>query len=319
MEKKFIAWSANKILYLYLLNTDRNPFSYCVDSFAKEDKIKNLPILGPHALEKEDRDSVCVVIFAVSNSAMREISAQLNNMGFCYGGNYVFFSDFFLDSFREKFMRLMGWYPDINIYKYALSFNLNSLKPIHTSVLGTLTFLECLKKTKELDGDIAEIGAFECGNVLCALNFASANGFENKTFYAFDSFEGFADLSKHDPIARKKGDYSPQTSLQEIYDSLEMFPEARIIKGFVPETFREIPHDSSFSLVFYDADLYQPALDTFEFFWDRIVDGGYLIVHDYEYEPGGFMGVRKATEDFFSGRGIPISSFFENTMGIIKK
>ena len=319
MGKKYSAWGANKILYLYLCNTDTNPFSYCVDSYAKEDIIKNLPILSPNALEKEERDSICVVVFAVSNSAIRQISAQLHGMGFCYGDNYLFFSDFYLDSFRERFMRLMGWYPDINIYKYALSFNLNSIRPIHTSVLGTLTFLECLKQTKQLEGDIAEVGAFECGNVLCALNFVVVNGFENKTFYAFDSFEGFPDLSKNDPIARQKGEYQPETSLQEIYDSLKMFPEARIIKGFVPDTFREIPHDSSFSLVFYDADLYQPALDTFEFFWDRIVAGGYLIVHDYEYEPGGFMGVKKAAEEFFSKRGIPIASFFENTMGIIKK
>lgn len=320
MEKKHIAWSANKILYLYLLNTDKNPFSYCVDSFSKEDKIKDVPIFGPSKLEEEDKDSVRVVIFAVSNTAMRQISSQLNTMGFRYGDNYVFFSDFLLDTFREKFSRHMGWYPDMNVYTYALSFNLNSIRPIHTSVLGTLTFLECMKETQQFDGQIAEVGAFECGNVLCALNFAAAKGFEKKNFYAFDSFEGFADLSEHDPVeTRKKGDYRPYSSLQEIYDSLKMFPQARIIKGFVPDTFKELPDDSRFSLVFYDADLYQPAVDTFEFVWDRIVDGGYLIMHDYEYEPGGFMGVRKAAEDFFSVKDVSIFSFFENTMGIIKK
>ena len=318
--KKFVAWSANKLLFLYLSNQKHNDFSYCVDSFTTEKSIRGLPITEPNALVVEDRNAVCVVIFAVSNTAMREIGSQLNKMGFTYGENYMYFSDFILNSFKQRFFDRLGWQPAQDLYQYALSFNLNSIRPIHTSVLGTLMFLECLKNTRHLDGDIAEIGAFECGNVLCAQNFISANECSGKTYYVFDSFEGFGDLSNNDPIEfRKKGDYTLETSLQRIHDSLRMFPQTRIIKGFVPETFKNLSNYVKFSLVFYDADLYQPALDTFAFFWDKIVDGGLLVIHDYEYEPNGFKGVSQATEEFFAGKDVCLHSFYENTMAIIRK
>jgi len=318
--KKLVAWGANKLLYLYLSNEEKNGFSYCVDSFTSEKSIHGLTISKPDALSSEDKDTVCAVIFAVSNTAMRAIGSELNKMGFTYGKNYLYFSDYAFSSFKQRFFDRLGWHPEENLYRYALSFNLNSIRPIHTSVLGTVTFLECLKKVTHLVGDIAEIGAFECGNVLCALNFMSANGFPEKNYYVFDSFEGFGDLSSNDPTeSSKKGDYVLETSLQRIQDSLQMFPQTRITKGFVPSTFPSVPKDAKFSLVFYDADLYQPALDTFDFFWDKIVDGGFLIIHDYECEPGGFKGVSKATEEFFAGKKVCLHSFYENTMVIIRK
>lgn len=320
MDKKYIAWGANNTLWLYLSRTKKIPFDYCVDSFSNEKKIMGLPVLKPHYLENEDKNSVVVILFTISNNSLREISSILRKMGFQYRINYFFFSDFYYDSFSEKFFKNMGWYPDINIYKYALSYYLNSVKPIHTTILGTVTFLLCMDRIKDLDGDIAEVGAFEGGNILCALNFASSNRFRERKFYIFESFEGFPELSDYDPKEKvKRGDYRTNTSFLQIQDDFGMFPEAKIIKGFVPETFRAVPEGSKFSIVFYDCDLYQPALDTFDFFWDKIVDGGYLIVHDYEYQKGGYEGVKKATDEFFSEKNVVISSYFESTMAIIKK
>jgi hypothetical protein len=248
---------------------------------------------------------------------MREIGSQLNKMGYSYGESYHYFSDFVLESFRARFRDRLGWTPDRDLYRYALSFNLNSLRPMHTSVLGTLAFLEILKKTEQLEGDIAEVGAFECGNVLCAMSFLSATAAAARKYLVFDSFEGFGDPSANDP--GKKGDYQLETSLQKIRDSLRMYPQVSLIKGFVPESFPQVADDAKFSLVFYDCDLYQPALDTFEFFWDKLVEGGYLVIHDYEYEPGGFKGVSKATEEFFAGKDVTLHSFYENTMAIVRK
>ena len=213
----------------------------------------------------------------------------------------------------------MGWSPSIDIYTYALSFSLNSVTPIHTTVLGTVTFLECLEKIQEIDGDIAEVGAFEGGNALCSLIYSTSKNISKKKYWIFDSFEGFPELSEYDPNSMQQGDYKVETSVQQICNNFKIFPEGKIIQGFVPQTYEKVPKDSKFAIVFYDCDLYQPALDTYNYFWERIVSGGYLIIHDYETEPGGFEGVRKATHEFFQEKGVSILSFYENTMAIIKK
>ena len=92
-----------------------------------------------------------------------------------------------------------------------------------------------------------------------------------------------------------------------------------IIPGFVPHTFSQIPHDQRFSVVFYDCDLYQPALDTYAFFWDRIEEGGMLIIHDNIATENGWAGVRKATEEFFNPKGIRFFDLWETTMSVILK
>ena len=349
MTKKYIALAygtGSKMLYMYLQNTEKNPFKYCITSLPSTDQpsrlrlfyryckrlfrkerrnwinetiSKELPIVDCNFLKKEDGQSIVIVIFTVSNEELRECSSRLNKMDFRYKEDFIFYSDFLFNKFCCKFYKAMGWYPDIDIYKYALSFNLNSVKPVHTTILGNLTFLELLKKAEHLEGDIAEVGAYEGGNVLCALNFMSSNGLSHgRKYYVFDSFEGFPELGKYDPTKmHKKGEYVPNKSLQEIYDSFRMFSEAKVIKGFVPDSFKQIPENSKFSLVFYDCDLYRPAVDTFEYFWNKIVDGGYLIIHDYMCPPGEFEGVRRATDEFFQRSDMSV--FFESTMAIIKK
>ena len=141
---------------------------------------------------------------------------------------------------------------------------------------------------RAIRGDVAEVGAFEGGNVLLALQ--SAVWPRDRKYYMLDSFEGFPHLSAADPGDFGRGDYRPERALEELLIPFNLYPEAKVIKGFVPDTFARLP-DSQYALVFYDCDLYQPALDTFEYFWKRMVPGGIVLVHDYFAQPGGFAGV----------------------------
>lgn len=314
--RKLIAWGNSKLLKMYLQNK-ANPFSYCIDDFTPELSAGGLIIKKSEELLNEKPGNYQVVIFAISNKSLGEIRKKLHSFGLKYGQDYIFYSDFFLADFQKKAETALGFGLNEKFYRYALSYTLNSQTLIHTTILGTWLFLELLNRTENLPGAVAEIGIFQGGNALAALSFCPRS--ESKNFYLFDSFEGFPELSAFDPKSFKKGDYNIQTTFQEIADNFAVYPEARLIKGFVPDTFSQIPKDEKFSLVFYDCDLYQPALDTFGFFWDRIVPGGYLLIHDYEAEKGGFEGVKIATDEFFKGKNVQIFSFFENTMALIKK
>ncbi|PIP63146.1 hypothetical protein COW98_00205 [Candidatus Roizmanbacteria bacterium CG22_combo_CG10-13_8_21_14_all_35_9] len=315
--KKKIAWGTSKLLEMYLDKTKINPFAYCVDNFFKSGKDYGMPIKKSESLLQEERGTFQIIIFAVSSKSLQEISHELSGMGLCYGKDFIFYSDFFYLDFLKKAETALGFKLNPEFYKFALSHTLNSKLSIHTTILGSWLFLELINSLNNVNGSLAEVGAFEGGNALCGLNFMTK--LNSKKFYVFDSFEGFPELSKNDPLNFHKGDYNIEATFQDIKNSFLVFPEAIVIKGFVPETFKEISGEEKFSLVFYDCDIYQPAIDTFNFFWDKIVPGGYLLIHDYETQEGGFTGVKKATNEFFGQKNVKIFSFFENTMAIIKK
>jgi hypothetical protein len=315
--RKKIAWGASKLLKMYLAQTANHPFSCCIDDFSGEDNVLGLPIQKSDSILKGAKEDFQIVIFAVSNKSLQEITLQLNKARLNYKKDFIFYSDFFYNDFKEKAEKKLGFKLTPKFYEFALSFTLNSKTLIHTTILGTWLFLEILNRLNEAKGSIAEVGAFEGGNCLCALQFMAK--LNSKKFYIIDSFEGFPELSKNDPQNFSKGDYNIETTFQKIQDAFAVFPEAEVIKGFVPEAFNKIPRGENFSLVFYDCDIYQPAIDTFDFFWDKIVPGGYMLIHDYETEEGGFAGVKKAADEFFKDKNIKLFSFFENTMGVVKK
>ncbi|MFH1890122.1 MAG: TylF/MycF/NovP-related O-methyltransferase [Candidatus Kuenenbacteria bacterium] len=315
---KKIAWGTSKLLKMYLENNKSNQFSYCIDDFSRQKSIYGLPIVKSNILKKEKRGSFQIVIFAVSNRSLQEISQKLNQMGISYSQDFIYYSDFFYKQFLAKAKKNLNIKFNPQTYKYALSYTLNSSTLIHTTILGTWLFLDLLKATSTIKGSIAEVGIFQGGNALCALHF-TANNKHHKKFYLLDSFEGFAKPSFFDPQKCKKGDYKIETTYQQIVDTFAPFNNTKLIKGFVPMAFKQIPSNKKFSLVFYDCDLYQPALDSFEYFWPKITKGGYLLIHDYHAEKGGFEGVRQATDEFFKNKKVSINSFYENTMAVIKK
>ncbi|PIT86859.1 MAG: hypothetical protein COU33_00835 [Candidatus Magasanikbacteria bacterium CG10_big_fil_rev_8_21_14_0_10_43_6] len=320
--KKVIAWGTSKLLELYLKHAENPQIAYVLDSnHEKQGAMFNgLETFLPGKLLEESPDEVVVVIFAVSNHAVQSILAALNTYGYALHKNVLLYSDVFYESFSKKMKKKFDIDLHVDTYHFVKSFYLSTKFPIHTTILGSFLLLEIVSKilAKGEEGQsIAEVGAFNCGNALLISQYLTQH--RSVPFYIFDSFEGFPELTKYDPQNRGAGDYNIESTYEYIIDNFSFFSKAKIIKGFVPETFSEIDQGEMFSVVFYDCDLYKPALDTFAFFWDRIVPGGYLVIHDYIVEDGGFTGVEKATSEFFSDKNIVVETFWENTMAVIKK
>jgi len=314
---KKIAWGTSKLLEMHCERFGSEEFAYCIDDFCERQNFMGLQVKPSHTLKDEKVASFQITIFAVSNHSLQAIFLKLNSFGLRYGNDFVLYSDFFYSAFVAQAEQSLGFQFNPNLYKHAVSSNMNSRVGVQTTMMGTWTLLELLNKLSPLQGAIAEVGAFECGNALICLNFLSH--LPTKKYYIFDSFEGFAEVGPHDPKTSKKGDLKITNTFQEVLDSLKIFPEAIVIKGNVPHTFSEIPAAEKFALVFYDCDLYQPALDTFHYFWDKIVPGGYLVIHDHETQKNGYTGVKKATDEFFAGMKVKKITFYQNTMAVIKK
>jgi len=318
-DKKLIAWGAGPMLEIYLRNAPDHQIAYCIDSSPDlQGKFAlDVPIVLPDVLEKEDRDDILVIITAMSSASIQAIHAALSDQGFILGKHYIDLSAFLKNSFKAKAESVLNRQISDENYVFARSFNLNSQTPLETTILGNWLLLETLQATCKLNGAIAEVGAYKCGNshlLMSAMNLWK----DNRKYYIFDSFEGFAELSDHDPSEQQKA-YNDDYKANRIFNSLKLFEQAVVVPGFVPHTFSKIPDDQRFSMVFYDCDLYQPALDTYAFFWDRIEKGGMLVIHDNIATAHGWTGVRKATEEYFSPKGIQSFDMWETTMSVIFK
>ena len=314
---KRIAWGTSKLLWLYLQYSRDVRLDYIIDDFTDSEMFEGLPIRRSKELASEDLDACEIYIFAVSNASLSAIIVKLATYGLILGKQVHLYSELFAPSFIEAVKSQLGWSPDPATLRYSVAATLNSQKAVHTTLCGTWLFLEAVRHLENLAGDVAEVGCFEGGNALnCLLSRVWGSG---KKYWLFDSFEGFPAPSLRDPQQIKSGDYTTTKPYGEIIAPFQVFPEVEIVKGFVPSTFSAVSADQKFSLVFYDCDLYQPALDTFVFFWDRLAHGGLILIHDYFAEPGGFHGVRQATDEFFGTRGIKVMPFWQNTMAAARK
>ena len=311
-----VAYGCSTLLYLYLTHTGDRDFAFIVDRSYPNKQFHGIEVITPDEFLLRREEDMQVFVFAVSNSSLNGILTFLAKHNFGLGRNVFLYPELFTPSFEQLLEAQLGWKADRQLLQFATAYTLNSRKPVHTTICGTWLFLEALHRARSVPGDVGEVGAFEGGNVLLALQ--SPVWPKNKKYYMFDSFEGFPELSAADPRNFGRGDYRPEHSLEELLIPFSVYPEVRIIKGFVPTTFAQVP-DPQYSLVFFDCDLYQAALDTFEHLWDRIAPGGMMLVHDYFSQPDGFGGVKVATDSFFAKKDCRQVNFWQNTMAMLIK
>lgn len=107
--------------------------------------------------------------------------------------------------------------------------------------------------------------------------------FPERKLYLFDTFSGFD--SNRDAVNVVDINNFKDTSVDIVLEKMKKPENCIIRKGYFPDTATDI--DGSFALVSLDCDLYKPILAGLEFFYPKLVPGGYIFVHDfglYHYE-----------------------------------
>lgn len=178
------------------------------------------------------------------------------------------------------------------------------------------TLYNLAKSVSGIDGDTAECGVFYgAGSYLIM---AANKGL--KQHHIFDSFEGlsrpeFVDEASEDYVAKwAEGDLEVAEHI--VKSNLGNFEHVKFYKGWIPERFPEVGQ-SRFSFVHIDVDLYQPTLDSFEFFYDRLAVGGVMACDDYGSTqcPSAY----KAFNDFVLDKPEEIAHLTTGTGFIIKQ
>lgn len=152
-------------------------------------------------------------------------------------------------------------------------------------------------KSNRIQGEVAELGVFR-GRFSRCIN----NEFKDRLFYLFDTFEGFA---KVDIDAELDRGFTGQwrfddgifenTSEKEVMAGMPYPGQCIVRKGYFPET---IPDEEiSYAFVSLDCDLYTPMLEGLKYFYPRLSEGGYMMIHDYTHDDH-FLGVKEAIVEY---------------------
>ena len=169
-----------------------------------------------------------------------------------------------------------------------------------------------------LPGDFVECGTFKgdfAWVVSQCVDFVKAG----KTFYLYDSFEGFA--KNDETVDKGYADFAnPIYQEAGIYESvLQRFkgnPNVKITKGYLPDALDPI-HPAEISFLHMDLNSPGAEVNTLRKLWPRVVQGGIVVFDDYGWK---VFAKQKEEEDRFAAeKGLSILELPTGQGLLIKK
>ena len=165
-------------------------------------------------------------------------------------------------------------------------------------------------KAKSLEGDFVECGVDKGGLAKAIIAYIDFNSL-NKKFYLLDTFNGMVDKqisAKEKEIGIRKDGWHKLGGYEDCYEFVkEIFTEDRveIIRGEIPET---LPQVKSEKIAFLSIDMNcaMPEIAASEYFWDKIVSGGVILLDDYGWKL--HIEQKRAFDNFALKRNVKVLS-----------
>ncbi|MCB0353461.1 MAG: class I SAM-dependent methyltransferase [Bdellovibrionales bacterium] len=166
---------------------------------------------------------------------------------------------------------------------------------------------------KGIEGDVVELGVWK-GGISALFGRLCEDEGKGRVAWAFDSFQGMSECNEHDMaegedavrLAREPGVQLHNFDLNDFnhtcFDLMKLKTSCvRAVPGWVNDTLpRYAPQIKAISVLRVDLDWHEPTLDAFNYLYDKVSPGGYVICDDFGY----WKGARKAILDFRNARGI---------------
>lgn len=170
-------------------------------------------------------------------------------------------------------------------------------------------------RASSLNGYFAEVGVYKGGSA----QFIAEGKSSSQHFILFDTFRGF---TKKIGRVKLKGDFwefddgELRGSINEVKKIMQKYSNIIFREGIFPDTVKGI-ENTDFALVHLDCDFYQSIKDGFEFFFPRLVNNGFIVLHDWNNK--NCRGIRTAFQEYFEGKeNYKIESISTNQPIIIK-
>ena len=214
-----------------------------------------------------------------------------------------------------------------SIFREGVSRSASSHDPsvVHQRLYNTVQFL---KHTMDLEGEIAECGAFRglSSFVFCNYIQLFAPDFDGHNYHIFDSFEGLSEPKEEDAISSdaygELGAYCQSSgafcgALDIVRTTLSDYPAIEYHPGWIPASFSGID-DRRYKFVHLDLDLYEPIRGAIDYFYPRMVQAGVIVVDEYAIPR--WPGARRAVDDYCSEHDLaPAVSLTTGNGVLIKK
>lgn len=236
-------------------------------------RMSSIPIIAPEQVVNRVFDMLLIVVS--SPSAAKQIMAQSLQLGIPRDKVTNAFLDFkFMDLFIDQRICFIRGYANWS---------------------------------REIEGNVAECGVFR-GDSAKYINYY----FPDRKLYLCDTFEGFdsgdMQYEKNHSGNFEESRFSDRAFFMETGSDFVMekmpYPKNVLIKkGYFPESMQSV--EDRFCFVNLDMDLYVPMLNGLRFFWDKMVNGGCILLHDYFSDV--FQGVKQAVDTFEREREIQIA------------
>lgn len=154
-----------------------------------------------------------------------------------------------------------------------------------------------------LEGDFVECGVNRGFLSSAIMNYLDWN-MQDKKFYLFDTFQGL------DPETCSEAQYlAYKIHYPECFERVEQnfkeYQNVHIIRGSVPDTLSDV-NISSVAYLSIDMNCVIPEIAAANFFWSKLVDGGFILLDDYGFH--GHEEQKLAFQDFAKGKNIEILS-----------
>jgi O-methyltransferase len=161
---------------------------------------------------------------------------------------------------------------------------------------------------QNVPGDLVETGVWRGGAAILMRAVLKAYGDLARNVWVVDSFEG---LPRANPVLcpadaeDRLADFNNYlgVSLERVQANFERYNlldgQVRFLKGWFRDTLPSAPIER-IAVLRLDGDMYESTMDTFNNLYDKVQQGGYIIVDDY----GALANCRAAVHDFRRSRSI---------------
>ncbi|MCB1356952.1 MAG: class I SAM-dependent methyltransferase [Maritimibacter sp.] len=144
--------------------------------------------------------------------------------------------------------------------------------------------LEAAEIGSRLPGAFVECGTDRGGTAMAVMTWLGDAAFADRTFYLFDTFEGFAEDLRTDRERERtrlpEGRYSPTYDL--VCKTFAERDYVRIVPGAVPQTLTAF-EPGPVAFLHIDMNAAQPEADALEFFWPHLLPGAPVVFDDYGF------------------------------------
>ena len=161
-------------------------------------------------------------------------------------------------------------------------------------------------KVKNLPGDFVECGVNTGAYSRAVIEYIDFSKL-NKTFYLLDTYEGLvAEQITENEYQAGVGVYlhNYKNVYDQVVETFKPFP-VKVIKGAVPGTLSQCDA-KQLCYLSIDMNVKEPEIAAANFFWDKIVPGGVMILDDYGFPK--HIEQKKAFDEFAKGKNINILS-----------